>query len=82
MVLDKNYSKFDWQQLSKREKEVLALIANGEGTKQMADILCISPNTVQRHRQNIMQHLKVSNCTEVVQLALCMGLLNNLNICS
>lgn len=75
IVSDKHFSCLDKHMLSKREKEILSLIAHGDGTKQIAERLCISPNTVQRHRQNIMQHLHVNNCTEAVHLAMYLGII-------
>lgn len=75
VVSDKQYSGIDKKLLSRREVEILSLIAHGDGTKQIAERLSISPNTVQRHRQNIMQHLQVNNCTEAVHVAMYLGLI-------
>lgn len=75
IVSEAHFARLDKQLLSRREVEILSRIAHGEGTKQIAERLCISPNTVQRHRQNIMQHLHVNNCAEAVHLATYMGLL-------
>lgn len=55
--------------LSVREKEVLYLVADGNGNKQIADILCISAETVKSHVKNIFRKLKVKNRVEAVRLA-------------
>lgn len=61
--------------LSKREKEILSLIGQGKMSKDIADSLCISLNTVNRHRQNILQKLQVSNSVQAYQTAKELGLL-------
>ena len=61
--------------LSKREMEVLRLIDHGLLSKEISDNLCISINTVNRHRQNILQKLKVDRAIEACKLAHVMGLL-------
>jgi DNA-binding CsgD family transcriptional regulator len=56
-------------QLSIREKEVLKLIANGMISKQIADKLFISVNTVNTHRQRIIEKLNVTNTAEAIRYA-------------
>lgn len=56
--------------LSAREKEVLQLIAKGKMSKDIADLLSISKHTVDRHRQNILEKLRVKNSIEACRLAL------------
>lgn len=55
--------------LSVREKEILKMIQQGKRSKEIADILFISINTVNRHRQNILEKMRVSNTTEACTLA-------------
>lgn len=55
--------------LSQREREVLSLIARGKASKQIADALCISVNTVNNHRQNILRKLHCQNTAEAVVVA-------------
>lgn len=62
--------------LSPRETSVLMLIDNGLQSKEIADRLCISVNTVHRHRQNILQKLKVGNAIEACKVAKAMGLIS------
>lgn len=61
----KEYSKI----LSVREKEILQLIRKGKMSKEVAGILSISLNTVNRHRQNILEKLRVSNSLEACRIA-------------
>lgn len=61
-------SDFD-NPLSDREKEVLHLIDLGMRSKEIADRLFISINTVNRHRQNILGKLNVGNSVEACSLA-------------
>lgn len=61
--------------LSFREQEILQLLAKGLISKQIADQLFISVNTVNTHRQRIIEKLEVSNTAEAVQYAGRMGLI-------
>jgi len=61
--------------LSLREKEILQLLAKGLISKQIADQLFISVNTVNTHRQRIIEKLNVSNTAEAVQYAGRLGLI-------
>ncbi len=60
--------------ISSREKEVLAMIADGMKSKEIADKLYISANTVNNHRRNLIKKLNVSNSSEAVILATKMGI--------
>lgn len=55
--------------LSKREREVLLLIAQGKMSKEIADRLSISIHTVSRHRQNILEKLHVDNSIRALDVA-------------
>lgn len=55
--------------ISAREKEVLRLIELGLPSKQIAVRLGISKNTVDRHRQNMMEKLRVGNAVEAIKVA-------------
>ncbi len=59
--------------LSRRETEVLKLIAEGKSGKEIAAILHLSIRTVDNHRANIMKKLHVSKSTDLVRHALSMG---------
>lgn len=55
--------------LTDREKTVLQLIEEGKMSKDIAQILSISINTVNRHRQNILEKLQVYNSIEACKVA-------------
>ena len=55
--------------LSVREKEILKMIQDGKRSKEIAELLFISINTVNRHRQNILEKLRVGNMTEACVMA-------------
>ena len=61
--------------LSTREREVLKLIDQGRLSKEIADELSISINTVNRHRQNILAKLNVDHAIEACKVARIMGIL-------
>jgi NarL family two-component system response regulator LiaR len=56
--------------LTERECEVLRLIAEGMSTREIADTLQVSANTVITHRSNIMEKLDVHNRAELVKYAI------------
>ncbi len=53
--------------LSTREKEILAYIADGLSSKQIADKLSISINTVANHRKNMLLKMGAKSSAELVQ---------------
>jgi two-component system response regulator NreC len=53
--------------LTKREIEIIRLIAEGLTSQQMADKLFISPRTVETHRANLMKKVGVRNAIELVK---------------
>jgi DNA-binding NarL/FixJ family response regulator len=56
--------------LSSRQREVLQLVAEGRNTKEIAEILHISPRTVEFHRRRIMQALGLHSTAGLVQYAI------------
>lgn len=62
-----------YDSLSRREKEILKLIANGATSKKVADQLFISISTVKSHRNNIMKKLKVNDMASLVKVAIRKG---------
>lgn len=62
--------------LSKRELEVLRYVVEGHTSNQIAEKLFISTRTVDSHRTNIMQKLKVKNTAELVKVSFKMKLLD------
>ncbi len=61
--------------LTAREQEVLAYLADGAGNDEIADVLKISPKTVARHRENIMDKLNLHTRTELVKYAIRKGII-------
>jgi DNA-binding NarL/FixJ family response regulator len=60
--------------LSKREREVLQLLAEGQTTKQIGLKLHISPKTVEAHRLRIMDKLDIDNVAQLTKYAIQEGL--------
>jgi DNA-binding CsgD family transcriptional regulator len=61
--------------LTKREKEVLQMADGGLMSKEISDKLFISIHTVNRHRQNILEKMKVDNLSAAINYAKNLGLL-------
>lgn len=61
--------------LSKRELEILKWIAEGFSSKQIADTLCLSLNTVNNHRKNMLHKTGCKTATELLNYALKHGFL-------
>lgn len=53
--------------LSKREKEIIKMIADGKGNKEIAEVLFLSELTIKTHRKNIYQKLAVNNVAALIQ---------------
>jgi DNA-binding NarL/FixJ family response regulator len=62
--------------LSEREREIFQLVAEGHSNKAIADILSISPATVETHRAHILQKLDLHNTAEVVLYAVRRGVIS------
>jgi two-component system response regulator NreC len=55
--------------LTDREREIFQLVVEGKTNAQVADILCISPKTVDNHRTRLMEKLGVHSTAELVRYA-------------
>jgi two-component system response regulator NreC len=62
--------------LTPRERELLQLIAELKATKEIADLLCVSPHTVDTHRSNLMQKLNVHSIPELILYAVRKGVIS------
>lgn len=60
--------------LSRRESEVIKLIAEGHTSKEIAALLVISENTVERHRANVLVKLGLRNKVDLTRYAIRRGL--------
>lgn len=63
-------NKKDYNGLTNRERQVLKLIAEGDSNQKIAELLVLSPTTVQTHRTHIMAKLGIHNRTELVKYAI------------
>ncbi len=61
--------------LTRREEEVVKLIAEGQSSKEIAQSLVISIKTVERHRANILEKLGMRDRTEITRYAIRVGLI-------
>lgn len=65
----------DLSALSKREREVLEGVSEGQTNQQIGETLGISPKTVARHRERIMHKLNLHSTTALVKFAIRTGLI-------
>ncbi|MFP3359868.1 LuxR C-terminal-related transcriptional regulator, partial [Planococcus sp. SIMBA_143] len=56
--------------LTKRELEILPLVAKGYGNKDIAEMLFVSVKTVEAHKARIMEKLSLSTRPELVEYAM------------
>jgi len=64
-----------WTALTGREREVLQLVAEGRKMAEIGEILHISPRTVERHKYNLMDKLKLRTTAELTQYAIKRGVI-------
>jgi len=63
-----------WATLTQREREVLKLIGEGYKNKEIADYLCISVKTAEKHRANLMRKLDLHSASALTAFAIEKGL--------
>jgi DNA-binding NarL/FixJ family response regulator len=68
--LDVDYDKPLHENLSNREFEVMKLIAEGKSVSEIADMLCLSVNTVTTYRSRVMGKMNMDSNAELVRYAL------------
>jgi len=73
----KHPTKDSYQTLTKREGEVLHLVAQGQTNAEVAKQLSISPRTVEVHRTNMMHKLGLKTQTDLIRYAMKRGILAN-----
>ncbi|HZV54741.1 MAG TPA: response regulator transcription factor [Rhodocyclaceae bacterium] len=66
-----------WDALTHREREVLKLVAEGHTNRHIADFLCLSVKTVEKHRSNLMKKLDLHNASTLTAYAIEKGLVVN-----
>jgi DNA-binding NarL/FixJ family response regulator len=64
------------ERLSPRQREILQLIAEGNTTKRIAQMLNISVKTVETHRSQLMEQLDIHDVAGLVRCAIRLGLVN------
>ena len=69
---EQEISSFD--SLTRREREILKLVAEGYKNREIADYLCISRGTVVQHRHHLMKKLKLHNTAALTNYAIEQGL--------
>jgi len=62
--------------LSEREREIFQLVAEGHSNKDIAELLSVSPATVETHRAHVLQKLDVHNTAELVLYAVRRGVIS------
>jgi DNA-binding NarL/FixJ family response regulator len=67
-------SQTSWETLTQREREILKLIAEGYKNKEIAEDLCISVKTVEKHRANLMEKLDLHSIQALTAFAIEKGL--------
>ena len=63
-----------WDTVTQREREVLKLLAEGYANKDIADFLCISVKTAEKHRSNLIGKLDLHNIAQLTAFAIENGL--------
>ncbi len=64
-----------WDTLTLRERQILKLIAEGYRNKEIADMLCISAKTAEKHRANLMRKLDLHSVSALTAFAMEKGLI-------
>ncbi|MBW1707811.1 MAG: response regulator transcription factor [Deltaproteobacteria bacterium] len=67
-------SSSSWDSLTQREREILKLVGEGYKNKEIADYLCISAKTVEKHLSNIMGKLDLHTASALTAYAIKKGL--------
>jgi DNA-binding NarL/FixJ family response regulator len=65
-----------FEALSEREREIFQLVAEGHSNKEVAELLSISPATVETHRAHILQKLDLHSTAEIVLYAVRRGVIS------
>ncbi|MDX2150268.1 MAG: response regulator transcription factor [Bryobacteraceae bacterium] len=73
-MLRQNNQQDSYDLLTEREREVLQLLAQGKTNKEAAQLLDLSPHTIESHRTNLMQKLNLHNTAEIVLYAVRKGI--------
>ncbi|SCZ59664.1 response regulator [Thiohalomonas denitrificans] len=69
-----NRTPASWETLTRREREVIKLIAEGSRNREIATYLSLSEKTVEKHRSNLMKKLNVHSASQLTAYAINNGL--------
>jgi len=64
------------RKLTPRQREVLQLLAEGKSAREIAELLFVSPRTVEFHKYKIMEELSVKTSAELTQYAIRLGIVS------
>ena len=67
--------KDSYQQLTDREREVLKLVAEGHTAREIADMLVVSPKTVEWYKTSLMHKLNIHNKADLIKYAIRKGVI-------
>jgi len=67
----------DKQHFTKREREIINKISNGENSLEISNDLQISVFTVHSHRKNVMRKLNAKNTAQMIRMSFEQGVLTN-----
>lgn len=70
-------SPTSWDSLTVREREILKLVAEGHTNKYMADYLCLSIKTIEKHRSTLMRKLNLHNASALTAYAIERGIVSS-----
>lgn len=74
--LNKDSEKLPHETLTDREFQVFCMLAGGKKLKEIAEILCLSVNTVSTYRSRILVKMDVENNADLIHYAIKNGLIN------
>lgn len=70
ITVNSEQNKFSNLEFTERELDVLRLLCDGLSPKEIAEKLFLSPRTVEKHKDNIMQKMEVSSVSKLISVAL------------
>jgi len=72
---DEKGEKDPYQQLTDREREVLKLVVEGHTAREIADMLVVSPKTVEWYKTSLMNKLDIHNRADLIKYAIRKGII-------
>ncbi len=75
-MIDKKPAVRGYDLLSDREQQVFRMMVEGNSTNEIADVLCVSPKTIEKHRANVMKKLDIHDLVSMVKYAVKIGIID------